>query len=113
MKPPHVRAPGRDPRESGTFFSEPKAHSGSWFPFGGGVHMCLGRQFAKRMALLTLAMMTRDFDIEITADAAALEMDMAAFGQGTQRPKGKVPFRIRRRRGSDHDKEGVAQQMQM
>ncbi|EOD52225.1 putative abc transporter cdr4 protein [Neofusicoccum parvum UCRNP2] len=38
--------------------------SGSWFPYGGGVRMCPGRQFAKREVLLTLALMASLFDVE-------------------------------------------------
>lgn len=72
--------------------------SGSWFPYGGGVRMCPGRQFAKREVLLTLALMASLFDVEVGADAAALQMSWADFGLGTQRPTGRLPFRIRRRR---------------
>ncbi|OJD40672.1 nacht and ankyrin domain protein [Diplodia corticola] len=87
-------------------FAGDSVGSGSLFPFGGGARMCPGRHFAKREMLLTMALMVRDFDVEVTADSKALEMGWKDFGLGTQRPKGRVPFRLRRRRF------GVALQVQ-
>ena len=97
---------------------------GSWIPYGdessscslhvhtadgsaGGHSICPGKHFAKRKILLTCAMMALMFDIEILADDKALELDSSSYGLGVQKPKGKVPFRIRKReldfnaRGSD------------
>ncbi|KAL0264062.1 Multidrug resistance protein [Diplodia seriata] len=80
--------------------------SGLWFPFGGGARMCPGRFFAKRAVLLSLALMVHGFDVEIMADISALEMGWKDFGLGVQRPKGKVPFRMTRRRSGP--KAGLA-----
>ncbi|KAF2146740.1 uncharacterized protein K452DRAFT_348442 [Aplosporella prunicola CBS 121167] len=71
--------------------------AGSWYPFGGGVHMCPGRHFAKRAIIATLAMMVMRFDVEVTADVEARRMKYREFGLGTQCPHGPLPFRIRRR----------------
>ena len=87
---------------------------GSWIPYGGkhlamracdsaliaalgGYGVCPGRHFAKRQIFLTCAMMITMFDVEILADSQGLEMDSSGFGLGTQKPKYKIPFRIKRR----------------
>ncbi|KAJ5658225.1 cytochrome P450 [Penicillium longicatenatum] len=67
---------------------------GMWIPYGGGTSACPGRVFAKRVMLYTCAYLVSHFDIDIQAD---WEMDSSSFGLGTQKPKGKVPFAIRRR----------------
>lgn len=65
----------------------------------GGHHACPGRLLAKRIMLLSSLKLVTIFDIEILADAKALEYDSVRFGFGVRKPKGKVSFRIRRREG--------------
>ncbi|KAB2569107.1 5-beta-cholestane-3-alpha,7-alpha-diol 12-alpha-hydroxylase [Lasiodiplodia theobromae] len=71
--------------------------AGSWIPFGGGALTCPGRHFAKRQMLLMCALLARDFDIEILAPDKALQNDWRTYGFGSQKPVGRVPYRIRRR----------------
>ncbi|KAI1654489.1 putative cytochrome P450 [Daldinia decipiens] len=40
------------------------SRTGSFFPYGGGISMCAGRNFAKPEVLLAVAMMVSEFDIE-------------------------------------------------
>ncbi|KAF2177972.1 cytochrome P450 [Zopfia rhizophila CBS 207.26] len=40
------------------------ARGGNYFPFGGGISICAGRNFAKPEVLLTVAMIISNFDIE-------------------------------------------------
>lgn len=73
--------------------------SGSFIPFGGGVYTCPGRHFAKREVLLTCAVLVALVDIELDRESD-LEMDWSTCGFGTLKPKGAVPFRMRRRHGA-------------
>ncbi|KAF2274027.1 cytochrome P450, partial [Westerdykella ornata] len=74
--------------------------SGRWIPYGLGERMCPGRHFAKTQMLLTFAMITRSFDMEIMMPAHwKPNVDMAHFGLGTLPPKDKVRFRIKRKAG--------------
>ncbi|RAK90845.1 cytochrome P450 [Aspergillus costaricaensis CBS 115574] len=70
---------------------------GAWMPYGGALHVCPGRYFAKTMIILGMALMTRLYDCEVLADEKNLRMSMRTFGFGTVGPVGKVPVRIRRR----------------
>ena len=71
---------------------------GSWMPYGGGMNRCPGRHLAKQEILLTVAVFLSIFDIDLYGtDPSALTMDMKYYGLGTLPPKGKAPFRIRRR----------------
>ncbi|KAL4961164.1 cytochrome P450 [Aspergillus stella-maris] len=70
---------------------------GIWIPYGGGQHACPGRILARRIMLLTVAMITTFFDIELLAPSSALEFVSPRFGFGVKKPAGRVPFRIRRR----------------
>ena len=70
---------------------------GSWIPYGGGFRACPGRHFAKREILMTLAIMVTLFDIDVDG-SKALQTDPRANGLGAQRPKNKIPFRIRKRK---------------
>lgn len=60
----------------------------------GGSSACPGRVFAKRVILYTCAYLFSNFDMDVQA---GWEMDSSSFGLGTQKPKGKLPFAIRRR----------------
>ncbi|KAL4821207.1 cytochrome P450 [Aspergillus spinulosporus] len=68
---------------------------GFWIPYGGGFGACPGRFFAKRVILFTCALFVTQFDVDIkTRD---FSMDSSAFGLGTQKPKQKIVFAIKRR----------------
>ncbi|KAB2572150.1 ZEB2-regulated ABC transporter 1 [Lasiodiplodia theobromae] len=62
-----------------------------WFPYGGGARMCPGRHFAKREIMTTLALLATYFDIEVTADRAAREMQWREFGLGSNET---IPFAL-------------------
>jgi len=66
-----------------------------WIPFGGGSSACPGRIFAKRVILYTCVYFVSQFDLSVPS--STWEMDSSAFGLGTQKPKHKIPFTIRRR----------------
>ncbi|KAF2642014.1 cytochrome P450 [Massarina eburnea CBS 473.64] len=70
---------------------------GSWLPFGGGWNMCPGKRFAKLQAIVTVAMLVTQFDIDVLASGRGIKMSMKSFGVGILGPSGKVPVRIRRR----------------
>jgi cytochrome P450 len=74
-----------------------KGTEGSWMPFGGGIHMCPGKVFAKHVICLTVATMVTRYDCIVTADKKAMEMSTRNFGFGTSAPIGKVPVLMRRR----------------
>ncbi|PLB45551.1 cytochrome P450 [Aspergillus steynii IBT 23096] len=68
---------------------------GSWIPYGGGFGACPGRLLAKRIILFTCALFVTQFEIDVkTRD---FTMDSSGFGLGTQKPKEKIVFAIRRR----------------
>ncbi|KAF2878580.1 cytochrome P450 [Massariosphaeria phaeospora] len=70
---------------------------GQWLPFGLGEHMCPGRHFAKQEMILSASILLALFDVELRAPPPA--NDFARYGFGTLGPKGKLPFRVRRRVG--------------
>lgn len=78
-----------------------KGLEGSWVPYGGGPRQCLGRHFAKRQILLTTALMVSLFDCEILKEGMNVKEDftLMGFGSGVSHPAGKVPVRIRHRKG--------------
>ncbi|KAI9690876.1 MAG: hypothetical protein M1822_008495 [Bathelium mastoideum] len=82
-------------RESRPKFSM-KGLDGAWVPFGGGIHICPGLQFAKQNILLSVAMAISSFEIELLT-MSDLKPDTVYYGLGVLPPKGKVPFRIRRK----------------
>ena len=72
--------------------------AGKWIPYGGGPGICPGRHFAKNIMLLTSALMFSAFEIELLVEEKwQPQMDMRYYGLGVLPPKGKAPFRIRRR----------------
>ncbi|KAL9122095.1 MAG: hypothetical protein Q9187_001355 [Circinaria calcarea] len=72
---------------------------GMWIPYGGGTRSCPGRFYSKHVMIATCAMMVTMFDMEILAGDDALRMNPLFYGFGGQHPIGKVPFRIRKKRG--------------
>ncbi|KAH8168936.1 cytochrome p450 domain-containing protein [Sarocladium implicatum] len=72
----------------------------TFIPYSGGARLCPGRHFAKQEIILTAAATVSAFDIELrTPEGWVPKMDTAFFGGGTLPVKGKVPCRIRRRKG--------------
>lgn len=72
--------------------------AGIWIPYGGGQRICPGRHFAKQEIIVTCAMMSIMFDVELDAPGGSIpESDMRGFGFGAMKPKGRAPCRIRRR----------------
>ncbi|KAF3069066.1 hypothetical protein GL218_08062 [Daldinia childiae] len=88
--------PGTDDEENKPYFSV-QGLEGAWIPYGGGYAACPGRHFAKRIIFYTTSLLLAAFEVQIlTKD---LDMDSSSFGLGTQKPKQRVRFRIRRRVG--------------
>jgi len=82
---------------SGPTYSE-QGLKGAYFPFGGKMHPCPGRQFTQYEVLNTLAILVLNYDIEICIKPGwAPRMNTKTFGLGTLPPAEKLPFRIRRR----------------
>jgi cytochrome P450 len=89
------------PRKPGVKFSL-DGLTGSWLPYGGGQSLCPGRHFAKQEMLMSLAIMSTCFDIEILEERGEANLpDLRYFGLGVQPPKHKTRFRIRRRNFDD------------
>ncbi len=62
--------------------------------------MCPGRTFAKHEMLGSFAILSSKFDVELLTSGQEIKPHMSFFSIGTLPPKGKIPFRIRRRVGS-------------
>ena len=69
--------------------------AGGWIPFGGGQHMCPGRFFAKNEMVAAFAIISSEYEIELTGGSKP-EPDMRFFPVGMLPPKDKITFRIRR-----------------
>jgi cytochrome P450 len=61
----------------------------AYFAFGGGPHACIGQQFARSGALLVLAHLTKEFNIDVSSDALA---DLQATP--TLRPSSDIPVNL-------------------
>ena len=72
-------------------------YKGAWVPFGGGIHHCPGRHWVKTQMLVSLAMITGIFEIELMKKQEDLKVDLAKYGLGALNPGEKAPFRIRRK----------------
>lgn len=73
---------------------------GYFYPYGGGANMCPGRHFAKQEMLAAVAVMMREFEIELTDPVGAQKAkpDPKIFATGALGPDRKLPVRVRRRR---------------
>ena len=69
----------------------------SFMPYGIGERTCPGRGFARREIVAFCALVVYYFDIEILATDKDFERNSAFYGIGTQRPRNKIPFNIRKR----------------
>lgn len=99
LKSSPIRQDERQKNESqhGPRFST-EGLAGIWIPYGGGQRMCPGRHFAKQEIILTCAMMSIMFDIELDTPGGSMpECDMRGFGFGAMKPNSRAPCRIRRR----------------
>jgi cytochrome P450 len=69
-----------------------------FFPFGMGDRVCPGRHFSKIQTLLTYALISESFDMELLVDDGwKPTVDWNHFGYGTMPPAMTTPFRIRRK----------------
>jgi len=91
-----VTSTGAEKTASGPQFSM-NSYSGSWIPFGGGIHQCPGRHWVKLQMLLSFAMMSSTFDFELRQGSKKPRLDMGKYGLGAMQPSDKSPFRIRRK----------------
>ena len=73
-------------------------YGGAWIPFGGGIHQCPGRHWVKLQMLLSFAIISSAFDIELVSEQEKLQVDMAKYGLGALQPAEKAAFRIRRKK---------------
>lgn len=69
----------------------------SWMPFGIGERTCPGRGFAKKEIIWFCAFIVDSYDIELVAGDQDYGTTTAFYGIGTQRPRSKMPFRIRKK----------------
>ena len=72
-------------------------YKGAWVPFGGGIHQCPARHWVKTKMLVSLAMITGVYEIELLNRQDDLKVDLAKYGLGALNPGEKAPFRIRRK----------------
>ena len=66
----------------------------SYIPFGAGLHVCAGRYLAKAEILIFVALLFRDFDVELTSDLPGTLWRNAI---GVVRPDRPLRFRYTRR----------------
>ncbi len=66
-------------------------HRYSYFPFGGGPHLCIGNHFAIVEATLMIATIARRFRLEPATDAVIVDPGV------TLQPKGGLPMHVRHR----------------
>ncbi|KAJ2996335.1 hypothetical protein NUW58_g1007 [Xylaria curta] len=68
---------------------------GAWIPYGGGYSMCPGRFLARNIIILTSAVITSEYDVEL-GDSSP-EFTRKRYGMGVEDLKKALPFRIRKR----------------
>ncbi|THV51762.1 hypothetical protein BGAL_0100g00310 [Botrytis galanthina] len=69
----------------------------SFIGYGVGERTCPGRFLAKREIIAVFARIVQQYDIELLTKEKNFKHSMAFYGFGTQAPKNKIPFRIKRR----------------
>ncbi|KAL8657482.1 MAG: hypothetical protein Q9226_001876 [Calogaya cf. arnoldii] len=69
-------------------------YKGAWVPFGEGIHQCPARHWVKTQMLISLAMITGTFEIELLCSDKDLRVDLSKYGLGALNPGEKAPFRI-------------------
>ncbi|ORY17483.1 hypothetical protein BCR34DRAFT_596952 [Clohesyomyces aquaticus] len=63
-----------------------------------GDHLCPGRLFAKQEMILNFAILVSVFDVELLSPKGWRPAEnLDRYGFGSQQPKQKTPFRVRRR----------------
>lgn len=71
---------------------------GSFIPFGGGPGKCPGRDFARQEVIISLALFTKAYEMQLlTPEGWQPRMDHTFFPLGALPPVEPIPFRIRRR----------------
>ena len=70
-----------------------KHHRFSFIPFGGGPRLCIGNRFAMIEAVLILAIITKDYNLDLPA-AESINVEALV----TMRPKGGLPMLVRKPR---------------
>jgi sterol 14-demethylase len=83
-----------DPDRFGPGREEHKSSPYAYLGFGGGMHSCMGQNFAFMQVKTILSILFREFDIEMVADKMP-EIDYKAMVVG---PKGDCRIRYKRRR---------------
>lgn len=71
--------------------------SDSLIPYGIGERTCPGRGLARREIITLSALIADRYDIEFLDENQDFGMNTAFYGIGTQRPRSKISFRIRKR----------------
>ncbi|KAI9644636.1 hypothetical protein NHQ30_006660 [Ciborinia camelliae] len=69
----------------------------SFIAYGVGDRTCPGRFFAKREIIAVFATIVQQYNIELLTTEKNFKHSMTYYGFGSQLPKNKIPFRIRRR----------------
>lgn len=97
-KDAQVKAPDLDPPKSTKPVFSIDSLAGGWIPYGSGPWMCPGRHFAKQEMIASFVMFFAYFDIELRTEKGFIpKPNMDFYGLGVLPPKGKAPFRTRRK----------------
>ncbi|TGO26125.1 hypothetical protein BPAE_0066g00510 [Botrytis paeoniae] len=107
MSGPMITTPSSNGVSQSMSFSRQKNSSGpiycesvmrnSFIGYGVGERTCPGRFLAKREIIAVFARIVQQYDIELLTKEKHFKHSMAFYGFGTQAPKNKIPFRIKRR----------------
>ncbi|OTA63683.1 cytochrome P450 [Hypoxylon sp. EC38] len=93
QSPEHLN--GQEGSGDGKPYFSLKGLDGSWIPYGGGQLICPGRFLAKNVMVLTCALLTQEFDVEVLTKR--IEFDSRSFGFGTEVPKHTIAVRMKRK----------------